>query len=394
MRLIRTLRAFVAHESAGGVLLALAAVAALALANSPLAFLYDAFLDTPVEVRAGTLHIAKPLLLWINDGLMALFFFLVGLEIKREVIEGELSEVRQVMLPAFAAVGGMAVPAAIYAAINVGNPVALAGWAIPAATDIAFALGVLSLLGKRVPVGLKMFLLTLAILDDLGAIVIIALFYAGDLAPASLAVAAAALVALFTLNRFNVTRLAPYLFVGLVLWVSVLKSGVHATLAGVALAFFIPLWSNGDGSQSLLRRLEQDLRPLVVFAILPLFAFANAGVSLHGVGLATLIAPVPLGIAAGLLVGKTIGVFAASCLVVQLGFARLPEGADWRAMFGVAVLCGIGFTMSLFIAGLAFEGAGSEYVVQTRLGVLLGSLAAAVIGLTILRAVLPLRSNQ
>ncbi len=394
MRLIRTLRAFVAHESAGGVLLALAAVAALALANSPLAFLYDAFLDTPVEVRAGTLHIAKPLLLWINDGLMALFFFLVGLEIKREVIEGELSEVRQVMLPAFAAVGGMAVPAAIYAAINVGNPVALAGWAIPAATDIAFALGVLSLLGKRVPVGLKMFLLTLAILDDLGAIVIIALFYAGDLAPASLAVAAAALVALFTLNRFNVTRLAPYLFVGLVLWVSVLKSGVHATLAGVALAFFIPLRSNGDGSQSLLRRLEQDLRPLVVFAILPLFAFANAGVSLHGVGLATILAPVPLGIAAGLLVGKTIGVFTASWLVVQFGFARLPEGADWRAMFGVAVLCGIGFTMSLFIAGLAFEGAGSEYVVQTRLGVLLGSLAAAVIGLTILRAVLPLRSNQ
>ncbi len=394
MRLIRTLRAFVAHESAGGVLLALAAVAALGLANSPLAFLYDAFLDTPVEVRAGTLHVAKPLLLWINDGLMALFFFLVGLEIKREVIEGELSEVRQVMLPAFAAVGGMAVPAAIYAAINVGNPVALAGWAIPAATDIAFALGVLSLLGKRVPVGLKMFLLTLAILDDLGAIVIIALFYAGDLAPASLAVAAVALVALFTLNRSNVVRLAPYLFVGLVLWVSVLKSGVHATLAGVALAFFIPLRSNGDGSQSLLRRLEQDLRPLVVFAILPLFAFANAGVSLHGVGLATLIAPVPLGIAAGLLVGKTIGVFAASCLVVQLGFARLPEGADWRAMFGVAVLCGIGFTMSLFIAGLAFEGAGSEYVVQTRLGVLLGSLAAAVIGLTILRAVLPLRSNQ
>ncbi len=394
MRLIRTLRAFVAHESAGGVLLALAAVAALALANSPLAFLYDAFLDTPVEVRAGTLHIAKPLLLWINDGLMALFFFLVGLEIKREVVEGELSEVRQVMLPAFAAVGGMAVPAAIYAAINVGDPVALAGWAIPAATDIAFALGVLSLLGKRVPVGLKMFLLTLAILDDLGAIVIIALFYAGDLAPASLAVAAVALVALFTLNRSNVVRLAPYLFVGLVLWVSVLKSGVHATLAGVALAFFIPLWSNGDGSQSLLRRLEQDLRPLVVFAILPLFAFANAGVSLHGVGLATLIAPVPLGIAAGLLVGKTIGVFAASWLVVQFGFARLPEGADWRAMFGVAVLCGIGFTMSLFIAGLAFEGAGSEYVVQTRLGVLLGSLAAAVIGLTILRAVLPLRSNQ
>ncbi len=396
MRLIHTLRAFVAHESAGGVLLALAAVAALAFANSPLAFVYDAFLDTPVEVRAGTSHIAKPLLLWINDGLMALFFFLIGLEIKREVIEGELSDVRQVMLPAVAAVGGMAVPAAIYAAINAGNSVALAGWAIPAATDIAFALGVLSLLGKRVPVGLKMFLLTLAILDDLGAIVIIALFYAGDLAPASLAVAAAALVALFTLNRLNVVRLAPYLFVGLVLWVSVLKSGVHATLAGVALAFFIPLRTNGTSgteAQSLLRRLEQDIRPLVVFAILPLFAFANAGVSLHGVGLGTVIAPVPLGIAAGLLLGKTIGVFAASWLVVRLGFARLPDGADWRAMFGVSVLCGIGFTMSLFIAGLAFEGASSEYVVQTRLGVLLGSLASAVIGLAILRAVLPVRKS-
>jgi Na+:H+ antiporter, NhaA family len=393
MRLIHTLRAFVAHESAGGVLLALAAVAALVLANSPLAFLYDAFLDTPVEVRAGTLHIAKPLLLWINDGLMAVFFFLVGLEIKREVIEGELSDVRQVMLPAVAAVGGMAVPAAIYAAINAGNPVTLAGWAIPAATDIAFALGVLSLLGKRVPVGLKMFLLTLAILDDLGAIVIIALFYAGDLAPASLAVAAAALVALFTLNRLNVVRLAPYLFVGLVLWVSVLKSGVHATLAGVALAFFIPLRSNGAEAQSLLLRLEQDLRPLVVFAILPLFAFANAGVSLHGVGWATVLAPVPLGIAAGLLLGKTVGVFAASWVVVRLELARLPDGADWRAMFGVAVLCGIGFTMSLFIAGLAFEGAGSEYVVQTRLGVLLGSLASAVIGLAILRAVLPSRNS-
>ena len=394
MQIIRTLRAFFAHESAGGVLLALAAVAALALANSPVAFLYDAFLDTPVEVRAGALHITKPLLLWINDGLMALFFFLVGLEIKREVIEGELSDPRQVMLPAVAAVGGMAVPAAIYAVINAGNPVALVGWAIPAATDIAFALGVLSLLGKRVPVGLKMFLLTLAILDDLGAIVIIALFYAGDLAPASLAVAAAALVALFTLNRLNVVRLAPYLFVGLVLWVSVLKSGVHATLAGVALAFFIPLRSNGAEAQSLLRHLEQDLRPLVVFAILPLFAFANAGVPLHGVGWATVLAPVPLGIAAGLLLGKTIGVFAASWLVVQLGFARLPEGADWRAMFGVAVLCGIGFTMSLFIAGLAFEGAGSEYVVQTRLGVLLGSLASAVIGLAILRVVLSSRNSS
>ena len=389
MRLIHALRAFVALESAGGILLALAAVLALVLANSPLAFVYDAFLDTPVEVRAGTLQIAKPLLLWVNDGLMALFFFMVGLEIKREVMEGELSDSKQVLLPAIAAVGGMAVPAAIYATINAGNTVALAGWAIPAATDIAFALGVLSLLGKRVPIGVKMFLLTLAILDDLGAIVIIAIFYAGDLAPLSLGIAAVALLALFALNRSGVTRLAPYMFIGLILWVSVLKSGVHATLAGVALAFFIPLRSGGTGSPSLLRRLESDLHPLVAFAILPLFAFANAGISLNGVGFSSLFEPVPLGIAAGLFFGKPIGVFIAAWLVVRFGWARLPEGANWRAMLGVSVLCGIGFTMSLFIASLAFEGAGSEYVVQTRLGVLFGSLVSAVVGLAILWAALP-----
>jgi NhaA family Na+:H+ antiporter len=389
MRLIHALRAFVALESAGGILLALAAVLALVLANSPLAFVYDTFLDTPVEVRIGTLQIAKPLLLWINDGLMALFFFMVGLEIKREVLEGELSDSRQVLLPAIAAVGGMAVPAAIYAAINAGNPVALAGWAIPAATDIAFALGVLSLLGKRVPVGIKMFLLTLAILDDLGAIVIIAIFYAGDLAPLSLGIAAAALLVLFALNRSGVVRLAPYLFVGLILWVSVLKSGVHATLAGVALAFFIPLRSGGAGSPSLPQQLERDLHPLVAFAILPLFAFANAGVSLAGVGFGALVQPVSLGIAAGLFFGKPIGVCVAAWLVVRFGWARLPEGANWRSMFGVSVLCGIGFTMSLFIASLAFEGAGSEYVVQTRLGVLCGSLVSAVVGLAILWAALP-----
>jgi NhaA family Na+:H+ antiporter len=389
MRLFHALRAFVALESAGGILLALAALFALAVANSPLAHYYDAFLETPVEVRAGALLIAKPLLLWINDGLMALFFFVVGLEIKREVLEGELSDARQVLLPAVAAVGGMAVPAAIYAAINAGNAVALAGWAIPAATDIAFALGVLSLLGKRVPVGLKLFLLTLAILDDLGAIVIIAIFYARDLAPLSLGVAAVALLVLFALNRSGVVRLAPYLFIGLILWVSVLKSGVHATLAGVALAFFIPLRTGDAGSRSLLRRLENDLHPLVAFAILPLFAFANAGVSLDGVGFGTLFEAVPLGIAAGLFFGKPIGVLAAAWLVVQFGGARLPEGANWRAMFGVSVLCGIGFTMSLFIASLAFEGAGSEYVVQTRLGVLFGSLASAIVGFAILRATLP-----
>lgn len=389
MRFINSLRDFVALESAGGILLALAAVAALALANSPLAFLYSAFLDTPAEVRVASFQIAKPLLLWINDGLMAVFFFLVGLEIKREVLEGELSNRQQIVLPAVAAVCGIAVPAMIYAAINAGDPVALAGWAIPAATDIAFALGVLSLLGNRVPAGLKVFLLTVAILDDLGAIVIIAIFYSDNLAPVSFGVAGVALLALFALNRSGVVRVAPYLFVGLVLWVSVLKSGVHATLAGIALAFFIPLRAGGTEPHSPLRRLAQDLHPVVAFAILPLFAFSNAGVSLHGVTGAALLEPVPLGIAAGLLMGKTVGVFLACWLMTRLGLARLPAGANWISFLGVSVLCGIGFTMSLFIAGLAFDGAGSEYIVQTRLGILSGSLAAALVGYALLRASLP-----
>ena len=393
MRLIRTLREFLALESAGGILLALAAAAALALANSPLAFLYDAFLDTPVEVRVASLQIAKPLLLWINDGLMAVFFFLVGLEIKREVLEGELSDRRQIVLPAVAAICGMAAPALIYAMINAGDPIAQAGWAIPAATDIAFALGVLSLLGSRVPAGLKVFLLTVAILDDLGAIVIIALFYSDNLAPASFGVAGAALLMLLALNRSGVVRVAPYLFVGMIMWVAVLKSGVHATLAGVALAFFIPLRTGGTELQSPLRRLEQNLHPLVAFAILPLFAFANSGVSLQGVTVAALLEPVPLGIAAGLLIGKTTGVFLACWLTVQLGFARLPGGANWMSTLGVSVLCGIGFTMSLFIAGLAFNEAGSEYIVQTRLGILGGSLAAALLGYALLRASLSVRSS-
>lgn len=389
MPALRALKEFVALESAGGILLAVAAVAALVLANSPLAHLYAAFLDTPFEVRLSSFEIAKPLLLWINDGLMAVFFFLIGLEIKREVLEGELSDRRQIVLPAIAAVCGIAVPALIYAAINAGNPVALTGWAIPAATDIAFALGVLSLLGNRVPVGLKVFLLTVAILDDLGAIVIIALFYADNLAPASFGVAAVAMLALLALNRSGVVRVAPYLFVGLILWASVLKSGVHATLAGVALAFFVPLRTSGPESHSPLRSLEHDLHPLVAFAILPLFAFANAGVSLQGVTPSALLEPVPLGIAAGLLVGKSTGVFAACWITVRLGLAQLPRGAGWGSMFGVSVLCGIGFTMSLFIAGLAFDGAGDAYLVQTRLGILWGSFVAGALGYALLRASLP-----
>ena len=380
MRPLVAIREFLALEAAGGILLAGAATAAMALANSPLERWYGAFLDTPVEVRAGAFEIAKPLLLWINDGLMAVFFFLVGLELKREVQEGELSRPSQIALPAVAAAGGMAAPAAIYAALNWGSPVTLQGWAIPAATDIAFALGVLSLLGGRVPASLKVFLLTLAILDDLGAIVIIALFYTANLAPPSLGVAAAALAGLAALNRAGVQRIAPYLLVGLVLWASVLKSGVHATLAGAALALFIP--------PRQARRLEHDLHPPVAYGILPLFAFANAGVSLEGVSLASLLEPVPLGIAAGLFLGKLAGVFVASFAMIRLGGASLPEGAGWGGLLGVSLLCGIGFTMSLFIAGLAFEGADPAYMAQARLGILLGSLASALVGYALLRAVL------
>jgi NhaA family Na+:H+ antiporter len=379
--LVSSIREFLALEAAGGIVLVIAALAALALANSPAAWLYERFLAMPLEIRIDRFGIGKPLLLWINDGLMAVFFFLVGLEIKREVLEGELSHGSQIVLPAIAAVGGMAAPAAIYAALNWGDPVALQGWAIPAATDIAFALGVLSLLGERVPNGLKVFLLTLAILDDLGAIVLIAVFYSGNLSVASLTVAAAALIALLALNRSGVQRITPYLLVGLVLWVSVLKSGVHATLAGVALALFIPRQRGPE--------LERDLHPAVAFGILPLFAFANAGVLLEGVGFGALLQPMPLGIAAGLLVGKTVGVFGAAVLAIRLGWARIPDGGNWSSLLGVAVLCGIGFTMSLFIAGLAFEGAGAEFGVQTRLGVLGGSILSALLGYALLRAALP-----
>ena len=374
------LREFLALESAGGILLAAAALAAMLAANSPLAPYYGTFLDTPVELRAGRFEIAKPLLLWINEGLMAVFFFLVGLELKREVQEGELSRASQIALPAIAAAGGMLAPALLYAALNRGDPIALRGWAIPTATDIAFALGVLSLLGSRVPSGLKVFLLTLAVLDDLGAVVIIAAFYTADLSAASLSTALCMLAVLALMNRAGVSSVAPYILVGLVLWTSVLKSGVHATLAGAALALFIP------GRSS--RGLEHDLHPPVAFVILPLFAFANAGVSLEAVSIHTLLAPVPLGITAGLLIGKTLGVFLAAYITVKSGLALMPSGAGWTSLLGVAILCGIGFTMSLFIASLAFEGAAADYGVQTRLGILAGSIASAVLGYLVLRIAL------
>ncbi|HEX5997841.1 MAG TPA: Na+/H+ antiporter NhaA [Hyphomicrobiaceae bacterium] len=377
--------AFVHHEAAGGLALMLAALAALVVSNSPISWLYDSFLATPVGVRVGALALDKPLLLWINDGLMALFFFLVGLEIKREFIRGELSTFGQALLPLLAALGGMAVPAVIYVTINWGDPAALKGWAIPTATDIAFSVGVLMLLGTRAPASLKIFLLALAIIDDLGAIVIIALFYTGNLSLGSLALATAGALVLWGLNGRGVMRVAPYVLTGIFIWVCVLESGVHATLAGVVVALAIPLRSpSGEPEQaSPLEQLEESLHPWIAFAVLPLFAFANAGVSLQGMSLAKLAEPVTLGIAAGLFPGKAIGILGATWLAVALGLARKPEGATWAQITGLAVLGGIGFTMSLFIGMLAFDT--PEYTAKLRLGVLAGSLLSAVVGYVLLR---------
>ena len=379
MPLRSTFTRFFQLEAASGLLLIAAAALALIINNSPLSSFYNSFLEVPVAVQIGALQIAKPSLLWINDGLMALFFLLIGLEVKRELLEGHLSKPSQVVLPGAAAIGGMVVPALIYWALNKDNPAALGGWAIPMATDIAFALGVLALLGKRVPVSLKLFLMTLAIIDDLGAIIVIAIFYSGDLSTASLAGAGACLVALIAMNRLGVVKLGPYLIIGLILWVCVLKSGVHATLAGVTLAFCIPLRTK-NAEPSPLLSLEHALHPWVAYGILPLFAFANAGVSLAGVNLESFTHHVPMGIAAGLLVGKTVGVFGLTWLAVKTGLAALPTGANWGQVMGVAILCGIGFTMSLFVGSLAFVPGSSEYAGMDRMGILTGSILAALIG--------------
>lgn len=373
-----TITRFFQLEAAGGLLLIAAAALALIINNSPLSWLYNAFLETPVEARIGALQIAKPLLLWINDGLMALFFLVIGLEVKREVLEGHLSKPSQIVLPGAAAIGGMVVPALIYVALNTGNAEALNGWAIPMATDIAFALGVLALLGKRVPVSLKLFLMTLAIIDDLGAIIVIALVYSGELSQLSLILAAVSIIALIAMNRSGVSRLAPYLLVGLVLWICVLKSGVHATLAGVVLAFCIPLRTSSKASPLL--TLEHGLHPWVAYGILPLFAFANAGVSLAGVTMESFTHSVPLGIAAGLLLGKTLGVFGLTWLAVKTRMASLPREANWGHVLGVSILCGIGFTMSLFVGSLAFEPGVSAYAGEDRMGILTGSILSAIIG--------------
>jgi NhaA family Na+:H+ antiporter len=375
--------AFVQHEAAGGVVMIAAAIVALLMQNSFLAPAYDGLLDTPVTVRLGALLLDKPLLLWVNDGLMAVFFLLVGMEIKRELVVGELSSVSQAMLPAIAAAGGMLVPAMIYLGITSGTPGAAPGWAIPSATDIAFAVGVLTLLGPRVPPSLKIFLLALAIIDDLGAIIIIALFYTAKLSPAALALAAVGVAMLIVLNRMGVRRIAPYILTGVFLWVCVLKSGVHATLAGVITGFAIPL-AGGDGEKEApLTRLEHMLHPWVTFMVLPAFAFANAGVSLAGLSLAKIFSPVPLGIAAGLFIGKQVGIFGFTWAAIRLGLGRLPEGASWLQVYGVAILGGIGFTMSLFIGMLAFPD--PAMATDIRIGVIVGSLLSALLGVVVLK---------
>ena len=385
IRALEALREFLKLESASGIILVGAAVLALIVNNSPLSGIYDLFLNTPVEIRIGALFIGKPLLLWINDGLMAIFFLLIGLEVKREIMDGQLSSLSQVALPGFAAVGGMAIPALIYIIFNMGDSETLSGWAIPAATDIAFALGILALLGSRVPLSLKLFLLTLAIIDDLGAIVIIAIFYSGDLSVTSLVFAGIAIAALAAMNFLGVRRIAAYVVVGVILWICVLKSGVHATLAGVVLAFAIPLRTKED-EPCPLREMEHSLHPWIAFGIMPIFAFANAGVSLEGMSIGKLFEPIPLGIALGLIVGKQVGVFGFSFAAVKLGFAKLPSELSWPMIYGTSILCGIGFTMSLFISTLAYDSSLGEYAMSARIGILVGSFISAIAGYLILRA--------
>lgn len=378
--MVSAIKTFLKLESASGILLITAAVLAVLLANSPFSHYYDLLLDTPIEIRVGELQIAKPLLLWINDGLMAVFFFIVGLELKREILEGELASARAIALPAFAAIGGMVVPALIYVLINGHDPVALQGWAIPTATDIAFALAILTLLGDRVPLALKTFLVSLAIFDDIGAIIIIAIFYTSNISTISLIIAAVCIAALALLNRMNTYRLTPYIFFGLVMWVAVLKSGVHATLAGVFLAMFIPLARAPGSNRSPLKDLEHDLHGMVAFVILPVFAFVNSGLNVSAMGIEEMLHPVTIGIALGLFVGKQLGVFTFAWLAVKIGLAKLPKSMNWSLIYGVSLLCGIGFTMSLFIGSLAFESSGDNLFFDERLGIIVASTLSAICG--------------
>lgn len=374
--LLRAIDRFFNHEASGGLLLMFAAAAAMVVANSGLSGVYDSVLGSYLAVTLNGEGLQKPLILWINDGLMAIFFFLIGLELKHELMEGKLKNPSDVVLPGMAAVGGMVLPAMFFLAFNWSNPDTVNGWAIPAATDIAFALGVLALVGNRAPASLKVFLLTLAILDDMGAIVIIALFYTAELKIDYLYLALLPAIGMFWMNMKRVHRVAPILLLGVVMWFFVLKSGVHATLAGVVTAFFIPL--KDKWGKSPLHSIEHGLSPYVLYFIIPVFAFANAGVVLTGMQFADLFAALPLGIALGLVLGKQVGVFGVTWLMVKLGLARMPHGATWLHIYGVACLAGIGFTMSLFIGSLSF--ADAELMNQVRLGVLSGSIISGVLG--------------
>ena len=388
LKAIDFMRDFMKLESSSGYLLIAATVLALIMANIPMAARsYEWFLGLHLTITVGGLGVDKPLLLWINDALMVFFFMLVGLELKREMVEGQLSRADQVILPVMAAIGGLVVPAAIFWWVNADFVSQKNGWAIPTATDIAFALAMLGLMGSRVPLALKVFLTTIAIVDDIAAIVVIAVFYTSDLSIISLSLAGLGIIGLAVLNRFRVMRLAPYMLIALFIWLCVLKSGVHATLAGVVVAAFIPLRAGDDHSPA--RHLEHTLHPWVAFAVLPIFAFANAGVSLSGISIEKLSNGVPLGIILGLLVGKQVGVFGMVVLARLTGLAKLPEGTTWGQIYGVSILCGIGFTMSLFIGTLAFEHGNFEMLSGVKLGVLVGSVLSAVAGLLVLQFTLP-----
>ena len=384
---------FLKSEPAGGILLIIAATLAMIMANSPLHSVYNYLIDTPFTISLGGAGLSKPLLLWINDGLMAIFFLLVGLELKRELLEGELSEIKNITLPAVGALGGMIIPAGIYVFLNHDDPQAISGWAIPAATDIAFALGILSLLGSRVPASLKIFLTSIAIFDDIGAIIIIAAFYTAKISFVALSVAAACLVVMFICNRKGVSSLRVYGTIGVVLWVALLKSGVHATLAGVLIAFFIPIQADSHRryytNKSPLKYLEHELHGPVAFIILPIFAFANSGINLTRITVDEMLHPVPVGIALGLFFGKQLGVFSFCWLAIKCGLTKLPSGMSMLSMYGIALLCGIGFTMSLFIGSLAFEAAGMALPFDERLGIIAGSLISACVGYFVLNYSLP-----
>jgi NhaA family Na+:H+ antiporter len=379
---------FLKLEAASGIILFVMAIAALILCNSPYADLYKHLWQVTLAIHLGQYSLSVPLIFWVNEGLMTLFFLMVGLELNREFLEGELASVKQVILPAVAAVGGMLVPALIYCAINYHDADTIIGWAVPVATDIAFALGVLSLFGNRVPVGLKLFLMALAIFDDVGAILIIAIFHTASLSYWSFGFAILAIAVLILLNKCGVRRLTPYLLVGFWLWFCVLQSGVHATVAGVILAFVIPLKKNADETVGPAQRLEHTLHPWVAYLVMPLFAFANAGLSLAGLSAPIILDQIALGTLLGLLLGKQIGVFLFSWLAIRLKWAALPEDTTWLELYAVAILCGIGFTMSLFLGTLAFEGSNPIYLVEVRVGVLLGSLLSGVIGAGMLQLAL------